>query len=229
MIVKADPYGSDDARAIAGEPCVFRAVGCTGFAADIATFKVTRRTPAGTHPAGFAEDIGVQRAFNQKRQRCIDHMRRVLLRAVLRDQRLVCLFQLRHRYGAVLLLLRNRDLFHIGVFQHVGFLRIAVNDRDIALRAGDFRFRFEDHAALIVLNLADEIRVDQETAVRHHRITARNLHRREGGGAQRQRFGMHDILRREAEALQILRRIVDAHGAHGAYHHHVFRLPQPLA
>ena len=107
-------------------------------------------------------------------------MRGILLRATLGDQRLIGLFQLRLRHRQILTFLRDRHIFHILVFQDIGFWRVAVNHRNIAFRAGYFRFRFENHAALIVFNFADKPRVHQEAAVRHDRVAARHLHWGEG-------------------------------------------------
>ena len=137
--------------------------------------------PAGTLPAWLTEDVGVQRAFDQERQRRVDHMRGVFLRAGLRHQRLVRLLELRLRHHAALLLLRHGRVFHVLVFKYFRFRRIAINDRNIAVRAGNFRLRLEQHAALIVLDLADEVRVNQEAAVGHHRVSTRDLKRRKGG------------------------------------------------
>ena len=148
--------------------------------------------------------------------------------SALRDQCLVSLLKLWHRHSGILLFLRDGDIFYVTVFQHVRFLGIAVNHRNIAFRAGNFRLRFEDNAAHIAFDLTDEIRIDQEAAVRHHCVTACHLQRCERSRTQRQRLGMHNVLCREAETLQILCRVIHAHGAHGAYHHHVFRLTQPL-
>lgn len=75
---------------------------------------------------------------------------------------LVSLLKLRHRHGGILLFLRDGDIFYITVFQHVRFLGIAVNHRNIAFRAGNFRLRFEDNAAHIAFDLTDEIRIDQK-------------------------------------------------------------------
>ena len=191
--------------------------------------QIAARSPAGALPARFAKDVGVQCALNQERQRRADHVRGVLLRATLGDQRLIGLFQLRLRHRQILTFLRDRHIFHILVFQDIGFWRVAVNHRNIAFRAGNFRFRFKQYAALIVLYFADEIRIDQEAAVRHHRVATRNLERRKGRGAERQRFSMNDVLRREAKALQILCRIIHAHRTHRANHDHVLRLAKALA
>ena len=129
-------------------------------------------------------------------------MRRVFRGAGLRYQRLVDLFKLwLRRQRGVLRCCRGRNIFDIFIFQHVGFRRIAVNYRQVALRTGNFRPLFKDHAALIGLDFADKERRYQEAAVGHHRITARNLQRRKGCGPQRQRLGMHDIPRRETETL----------------------------
>ena len=95
-------------------------------------------------------------------------MRGILLRAGLRHQRLVSLLQLRLRQDDIWLLLRNGRVFHVLVFEHLGFRRVAVNNRNITLRAGNFRLRFKQHAALVVLDFADEVRVNQEAAVGHH-------------------------------------------------------------
>ena len=186
------------------------------------TLQIAPRSPAGAHPARFAENISVQGAFNQERQRGVDHVRRILGCATLRHQRLVRLRQLRLRRNAgVLRVLRGRYVLNVFVLEHIGLRRIAINHRNIALRAGNFWPLFKNDAALIVLDFADEIRADQETAVSHHRIAASNLKRGERRGAQRQRFCPHDVLRREAEALKILCRVVHTHGAHRANHDNV--------
>lgn len=92
--------------------------------------QIASGAPAGAHPARLAKDVAVQRALDQEGQRCVNHMRRVFLCAALRDQRLVGLLQLRlRRHVAILRFRGGGDIFHILVFQHVGFWRIAVNYR----------------------------------------------------------------------------------------------------
>ena len=110
-------------------------------------------------------------------------MRGILLRAGLCNQRLVSLLQLWLRYNDIRLLLRHGRVFHVLVFKHLGFRCIAVNDRDITLRAGNFRFCLKQHAALIVLDFTDEERVNQEATVGHHRVSTCDLKRRKGSGA----------------------------------------------
>ncbi len=106
-------------------------------------------------------------------------MRGIFLRTGLCDKRLVCLFQLWLWHHTILLLLRHGNVFHVLVLKHLRFRRIAVNYRNIALRAGNFRLRFEQHTALVILDFTDEVRVNQEAAVSHDRIPTRHLQRRE--------------------------------------------------
>ncbi len=187
MIVKADPYGSDDAVIHSREPCVFRAVGRTVLAPPISRRLQCAPHASRYHPAVFAEDIGVQRAW-------IRNASGVLITCGaypacrLRDQRPLLLRSSSGTVRRCFTLLRNRDLFQYWCFpaRRISSAYCRALSPGYRTRAGDFRFRFEDYAALIVLNLADEIRVDQETAVRHHN-RAQPASAREGGGAQRQR------------------------------------------
>ncbi len=193
------------------------------------TFQIAPGAPGRAHPTRFAEDVAVQCVVDEEGQRRADYVRRILLVAVLLHLSRGNLLQLRHRHRAVAAFLRGGDVFDVVVGQHRRTVGVAVDHRQVAAAAHHFRLGFEHRIAVVVFNLGDEVRVNQVTAVRQHRVAAHQLHRGEGGRTQRQRFGMHDVLRREAEALQIFRRVVDAHRTHCAHHHHVLRLPQPLA
>ncbi|MNG75892.1 hypothetical protein D3C79_344060 [compost metagenome] len=190
--------------------------------------QIASGAPGGPHPTRFAKDVAVQRIVHQERQLGTDDMRRILLIAILLNLSRRNLFQLRHRYVTVTTFLRRRDVFDVIVGKHGGTMGIAINHRQIAAVADHFGSGFKHGIAGFIFDFGDEIRVDQITAVRQYRITAHQLHWGERSRTQRQRFGVHDVLRRETETLQIFRRVVDTHCTHGAHHHYVLRLSQPL-